>query len=83
MRVVRRPAIQGHAIPATAHRAFGPFSEEILRPQPIESIEEEQIDPRANAQNNYQPPRLMQCRRCREVLDETETKNHLCGGSHG
>ena len=81
MRVVRRPAVQGHAIPATAHRPQGPFPAEILAPNEVISEDEEQIDPRANAQNMYRAPGLVRCTRCGEVMTEDVTDGHRCG--HG
>lgn len=79
MKVIRRPAVQGHAIPQTAHRPQGPFPAEILAPNPIESVEPDDPDPWANAQNNYTSPTWLRCRACGEVMTEDEADAHWCG----
>lgn len=79
MRVIRTPAYQGHAIPQTAHRPQGPFPSEILAPNPVEPVEPEDVNPWANAQNNYLPPAWVRCRLCNEVMTEDETDAHRCG----
>ena len=79
MRILRRPAVQGHAIPATAHRPNGPFPPEVLAANPVEFAEADEPDPLANAQNDYTAPRMVRCTLCGEVLMEDETDGHGCG----
>lgn len=78
MRVIRRPAVQGHAIPATAHQPKGPFPPEILAPNVVISESEEEIDPRANAQNLYRSPSLVRCTLCGDIMTEDVTDSHVC-----
>lgn len=78
MRVVRRAAVQGHDIPSTAHRPHGPFPAEILAPNQVITEPEEQIDPRANAQNLYRSPSLVRCTVCGEIMTEDVTDSHVC-----
>lgn len=80
MRVVRRMAVQGHEIPATAHRPQGPFPSEILAPTVVVTEEEEKIDPRANAQNFYRSPSMVRCTLCGDVMTDDVTDSHVCGG---
>lgn len=79
MRVIRRPAYQGHDIPQTAHQPRGPFPPELFVAGPLASVEPEDIDTRENAQNNYRAPALMRCTLCGEVMTEDETDAHRCG----
>jgi len=79
MRVVRRAAVQGHAIPSTAHRPNGPFPAEILAPNQVVTEEEEKIDPRANAQNLYRSPSMVRCTLCGDVMTDDMTDGHRCG----
>lgn len=78
MRVIRRPAVQGHAIPQTAHNPQGPFPAEILAPTVVVTEAEEEIDPRANAQNFYRSPSLVRCTLCGEIMTEDVTDSHVC-----
>lgn len=78
MRIVRRQAVQGHAVPATAHRPQGPFPAEILAPNVVVTEDEEQPDPRANAQNFYRSPSMVRCTLCGDVMTEDVTDSHVC-----
>lgn len=78
MRVIRRPAVQGHAIPQTAHQPQGPFPAEILAPNVVVTEAEEEVDPRANAQNLYRSPSLVRCTLCGEIMTEDVTDSHVC-----
>lgn len=78
MRVIRRPAVQGHAIPQTAHQPHGPFPAEILAPNVVVTEAEEEVDPRANAQNLYRSPSLVRCTLCGEIMTEDVTDSHVC-----
>ncbi len=79
MRIVRRPAVQGHAVPSTAHRPQGPFPSEVLAPNPVVSVEIDDPDPRENAQNGYRAPGYVRCTLCSEVMTIEETDAHRCG----
>jgi hypothetical protein len=79
MRIIRRPAVQGHAVPVTAYTHRPPFAPEILAGNPVEGVPLPDDDPRLNAQNNYLPPRMMRCTYCETVMSEDETDDHRCG----
>lgn len=81
MRILRRPAVQGHAIPQTAHRPNGPFPAELFRIEPTEGVEPDDPSPYATAQNNYTPASWVRCRACSEVMTSDEADSHLCGAS--
>lgn len=79
MRVIRRPAVQGHAIPQTAHRPNGPFNREILA-QP-EVLHEDPVDDTpygATAQNDYRGLTLYRCSYCGDTVTEEEVDAHYC-----
>lgn len=78
MRVVRRQAVQGHAIPTTAHQPQGPFPAEILAPNAVVVEEEERMDPGSNAQNLYRSPSMVRCTLCGEIMTEDVTDSHVC-----
>jgi hypothetical protein len=80
VRVVRRAAVQGHAIPTTAHQPRGPFPSEVMAPNQVITEEEERIDPRANAQNLYRSPSMVRCTWCGDVMTEDVTDSHICEG---
>lgn len=86
MRVIRRPAFQGHAIPATAGPARGPFPSEILAP-PSVTYEDSDPDniypPGATAQNNYRGMTLYRCRVCDATLTEDDLDAHSCESADG
>lgn len=79
MRLIRRQAVQGHAVPTTAHRPNGPFPNEILAPNRVVQVEEEAIDPLATAQNFYRSPSMVRCTLCGEIMTEDLTDQHSCG----
>lgn len=78
MRIIRRPAVQGHAVPATAHHPRGPFPSELFRVEPIEGVEPERPDPLATAQNNYVSPVWVRCRLCGEIMTSEDSDSHGC-----
>jgi hypothetical protein len=78
MRLMRRPAVQGHDIPTTAHRPNGPFPAELLAAPVVVDQEIDEPDPRANAQNNFRTPSLVRCTHCGEVMYDDETDAHRC-----
>lgn len=79
MKIIRRPAVQGHEIPQTAHQPKGPFPAELFHSNPIESVEPDDADPWANAQNDYTSPTWLRCRACGDVMTESEADTHECG----
>jgi 5-methylcytosine-specific restriction endonuclease McrA len=86
MRVLRRAAFQGHAVPATAGRPVGPFSAEVLAKPVISDDVITSDNPYpfgATAQNDYQGIKTYQCRYCSEIVTEDELDAHICGGAHG
>ena len=78
MRVVRTQAVQGHAVPSTAHAPRGPFPAEILAPNVVVVEDEVKPDPRANAQNLYRSPSLVRCTLCGDIMTEDVTDSHIC-----
>ena len=74
MPLIRKFAIQGHAIPATAHSPRGPFPPEILE-QPRMEYADEHSDSLHSALDDT---RFFKCRECNEVLLEDRLKNHIC-----
>lgn len=78
MRIIRTPAYQGHAVPATAGYAKGPFNPEILA-DPVIVIDEPAPEPyNANAQNGMRGERLFRCQYCTEIIPESEIDAHYC-----
>ena len=81
MRVIRRAAVQGHAVPATASYPKGPFPAEVLAP-PVVTHDDTDPDvlypPGATAQNNYQGVRMFRCKLCGELVTEEQIASHQC-----
>jgi hypothetical protein len=74
MPVVRKYAIQGHAIPKGPYRPHGPFPPEILAQTPVD-YEVEHSDSLHEALDNV---RMFRCRDCGDFLYEDELNNHDC-----
>lgn len=86
MRVIRKPAYQGHAVPQTASAPRGPFSPEVLAPSVIvfDDTDPDLLYPLgATAQNDYQAPQYFRCRLCGEVMAEDEMDAHYCEETDG
>lgn len=86
MRVIRRPAYQGHAVPETAGRPKGPFPSEVLAPPVITYDDNDPDDiypPGATAQNNYQGVILYKCRACAATVTEEQMDAHRCQVDNG
>lgn len=79
MRVVRKAAYQGHAIPRRAGYAKGPFNDEILAKPAVVLTEEAPQPFNANAQNDFQGERILQCSACMGLVPESLTDEHVCG----
>ena len=74
MKVVRKFAIQGHAVPSSVHSPRGPFPPEVLA-QPRVDYGENNSD---SLHVGLDDTRFFKCRACGEVLMETELTNHDC-----
>ena len=84
MRVVRRAAYQGHAVPATAGYPRGPFDAEVLARPVVEDPEPETDYPYgATAQNDMAGVPLFRCRVCGGVETEETLDLHACPVSDG
>lgn len=81
MRVVRRAAFQGHAVPETAGRPRGPFSPEVLA-KPVISDEvitsDNPFPPGATSQNDFRGVPHYRCRYCQEIIPEYALDAHVC-----
>ena len=74
MPVIRKFAIQGHAIPKTAHAPRGPFPPEVLA-QPKVYHDDSQGDSLHEALDDV---RLFRCKDCGTILYEAELSDHDC-----
>ena len=74
MPIIRKFAIQGHAIPATVHSPRGPFPPEVLA-QPQMEVGEHHAD---SLHVGLDDIRFFKCKECNEVLLEVELKDHNC-----
>ena len=74
MPLIRKFAVQGHAIPSGAHAPRGPFPPEVLA-QPRIHYEEDHADSLHVGLDNV---RFFKCKDCEEVLLETELDEHDC-----
>ena len=74
MPIIRKFAVQGHAVPSVVHSPRGPFPPEILE-QPRMEVSEYHADSLHEGLDNY---RLFKCRDCEEVLMELELTDHEC-----
>lgn len=72
--IIRKFAVQGHAIPSVAHSPRGPFPPEVLA-QPRIELGENHADSLHEGLDNY---RLFKCRDCDEILSEEELDDHEC-----
>ena len=81
MRVIRKQAYQGHAVPSTASHPVGPFPAELLRESVIvydDNDPDDMYPAGATAQNNYAPPKLYKCQYCGDIVTEYEVDSHVC-----
>ena len=74
MTVIRKFAVQGHAIPSMAHSPRGPFRPEVLE-QPRRVDDEHHSDSLHAALDDI---RFFKCKECQEVLLEDELGEHVC-----
>jgi hypothetical protein len=74
MPVIRKFAVQGHAVPLGHHAPRGPFPLEVLAgPKMVQ--EQHHSDSLHVGLDNV---RFFKCRECGEVLLEHDTSNHDC-----
>lgn len=74
MKVIRKFAVQGHAVPSSSHSPRGPFPPEVLA-GPQMAYGDNNSDSLHPALDEV---RFFKCRDCEEVLFETELDNHTC-----
>ncbi|CAB4137947.1 hypothetical protein UFOVP325_157 [uncultured Caudovirales phage] len=74
MPVIRKFAVQGHAVPNGYTRPLGPFPPEVLAQNP-RSYEPENSDSLHEALDDV---RMFRCRDCDEILYEDELYTHDC-----
>jgi hypothetical protein len=74
MPLIRKFAIQGHAIPAMAHSPRGPFPPEVLE-QPRMSVENYHSD---SLHVGLDDVRFFKCRDCDEIMLEEQLDTHEC-----
>lgn len=74
MPLVRKFAVQGHAVPKGPYRAHGPFPQEVLAQNPVR-YEDSHSDSLHEALDDV---RLFRCRFCGEVMYEDELEYHEC-----
>lgn len=74
MPLIRKFAIQGHAVPNGYQRPLGPFPAEVLAQNP-RSYEAEHSDSLHEALDDV---RMFRCRDCGDILVEEELSWHEC-----
>ena len=74
MPIVRKFAIQGHAVPSVVHSPRGPFPPEVLA-QPQMSVDEYHAD---SLHVGLDDVRFFKCRDCEEILLEDDLDEHEC-----
>ena len=79
MPLVRKFAVQGHAVPSVAHSPRGPFPPEVLA-QPRMEMDSYHSD---SLHVGLDDVRFFKCRACEEVLLETDLDNHDCEEING
>jgi hypothetical protein len=74
MPLIRKFAIQGHAVPSGPYRPHGPFPPEVLAQNSM-VYETEHSDSLHEALDDV---RLFRCKDCGEFLYEEELDSHIC-----
>jgi len=72
--LIRKFAVQGHAVPNGPHRPQGPFPQEIFAQAPV-VYDDSHSDSLHEALDDV---RMFVCKFCGDVLYEEETDNHDC-----
>lgn len=78
MKLLRKFAVQGHAVPLSVHSSRGPFPPEVLA-GPKMAEDTTHSDSLHVGLDNV---RFFRCRDCGEVLLDSETSNHDCEETH-
>jgi len=74
MPLIRKFAIQGHAVPAVVHSPRGPFPPEVLaQPQMTEDVEHGD-----SLHVGLDDVRFFRCKECEEILESHELEEHNC-----
>jgi hypothetical protein len=74
MPLIRKFAVQGHAVPSVVHSPRGPFPPEVLA-QPEMTVDEYHSD---SLHVGLDDVRFFKCKDCEEVLLENELDTHEC-----
>jgi hypothetical protein len=75
MPIIRKFAVQGHAIPKTAHSPRGPFPPEVLAQSSVYYDSETHGD---SLHPGLDDVRLFRCKECATILYEDELSSHDC-----
>lgn len=78
MALIRKFAVQGHAVPKAVYRPHGPFSPEILAQTRV-VYDDSHSDSLHEALDDV---RMFRCRDCGDVLYEDELPIHECEEIH-
>jgi hypothetical protein len=74
LKLIRKFAVQGHAIPKSSHTPRGPFPPEVLAgPQMEQDLEH--ADSLHVALDDV---RFFKCKDCERILEELELEEHQC-----
>lgn len=79
MGLIRKFAVQAHAVPETVGRTLGPFPPEVLAQNRVERNDYD-MDSMHEA---FDDIRMFKCKVCREVLYEDELSIHECEEENG
>jgi hypothetical protein len=74
MRVIRKFAVQGHAVPESAHSPQGPFPQEIMAEPKLEY----QVEHSDSLHEGFDTVRLFKCRDCQDILYQDQLDEHEC-----
>jgi hypothetical protein len=75
MPLIRKDAVQGHAVPTSAHSPRGPFPPEIFARNPRAYDSFNHPDALHEALDDV---RMFRCKYCEDVLYEDELDTHEC-----
>jgi hypothetical protein len=74
MPIIRKFAVQGHAVPSTAHSPRGPFPPEVLA-QPRMDVGDYHSD---SLHVGLDDVRFFRCRECDDIMLQDELDTHEC-----
>lgn len=75
MPLIRKFAVQGHAVPNGYRPAYGPFPREILA-KPLVNYGTEESDSLHEALDDV---KMFLCKDCGDVLYQDQLSDHVCG----